>query len=118
MGSLWKVEILGTFEAKAQGRVVSRFRTKRVASLLAYLALHPKRVHTRDEVAELLWPGSDEATSRRNLRPTPPFTEAGAGAPHNSCWISPQSGAIPDQPEPGWNRDRHGRDETPVRGRR
>lgn len=68
MGSLWKVELLGTFEAKSRGRVVSRFRTRRVASLLAYLALHPKRVHTRDEIAELLWPGSDDVSSRRNLR--------------------------------------------------
>ncbi len=68
MTPLWKLEMLGTFEAKAQGRVVSRFRTRRVASLLAYLALNPKRVQTRDEIAELFWPGTDESTGRRNLR--------------------------------------------------
>lgn len=60
--------MLGTFEAKTRERAVSRFRTRRVAALLAYLALNPKRVHTRDEIAELLWPEADEATSRRNLR--------------------------------------------------
>lgn len=68
MNPIWKLEMLGTFEAKSQGRVVSRFRTRRVASLLAYLALHPKRVQTRDEISDLFWPGSDEAVGRRNLR--------------------------------------------------
>jgi predicted ATPase/DNA-binding SARP family transcriptional activator len=68
MGSILRVEMLGTFEAKARGGVISKFRTRRVAMLLAYLALHTKRVHTRDEIAELLWPDAEEATSRRNLR--------------------------------------------------
>ena len=68
MGSIWRVEMLGTFEAKARGSAISRFRTRRVAMLLAYLSLNTKRVHTRDEIAELLWPDADDATSRRNLR--------------------------------------------------
>lgn len=69
MPSVWRVEMLGGLQARAHGLTVSRFRTRRVAMLLAYLALHRDRFHSRDEVAELLWPDTDDPeASRRNLR--------------------------------------------------
>lgn len=60
--------MLGTFQARYADVTVSRFRTRRVATLLAYLSLYQKRSHFRDEVGELLWPDSELSVSRRNLR--------------------------------------------------
>ncbi len=68
MDSVWRVEVLGTFQATSRDTTVSKFRTRRVSSLLAFLALHPDRSFTRDELAEMLWPDSDPQVSRRNLR--------------------------------------------------
>jgi predicted ATPase/DNA-binding SARP family transcriptional activator len=68
MGPVWRVEMLGTFQAKSQDLTVSRFRTRRVAALLAFLSLHRNRLHFRDEIGEMLWPESDLQVSRRNLR--------------------------------------------------
>lgn len=87
MGSTWRLEMLGTLQAVAHGRTVSRFRTRRVAMLFAYLALHGNRAHAREEVADLLWPEADESAARRNLRQAvhslrqvlePPHVEAGS----------------------------------------
>jgi len=68
MGAVWRVEMLGTLRAAGPDQVVSRFRTKRVAILLSYLALHPQRIHSRDELGEMLWPESDLNVIRRNFR--------------------------------------------------
>jgi predicted ATPase/DNA-binding SARP family transcriptional activator len=65
---IWRVELLGTFKANRDQESISRFRTRRVASLLAYLASFRQRLHPRDEIAEMLWPDLDLAVSRRNLR--------------------------------------------------
>ncbi|MDR3690525.1 MAG: tetratricopeptide repeat protein [Fimbriimonas sp.] len=68
MQRVWRIELLGTLIANQDGHVVSRFRTRRVASLLAYLAYFPQRVHSRDELASMLWPDADIMVARRNLR--------------------------------------------------
>lgn len=68
MGPVWRVEMFGTLTAKSHDLTVSRFRTKRVAVLLAFLALHRNRQHLRDELGEMLWPESELQVSRRNLR--------------------------------------------------
>lgn len=68
MSAVWRVEMLGTFQARHPEMTVSRFRTRRVAILLAYLSLYQSRVHFRDEIGELLWPDSELSVSRRNLR--------------------------------------------------
>ncbi len=69
MPSVWRVEMLGGLQARAHGLTVSRFRTRRVAMLLAFLALHRDRFHSRDEITELLWPDADDPeAARRNLR--------------------------------------------------
>ncbi len=65
---MWRIELLGTLKANREGQSLVRFRTRRVASLLAYLAYFGQRVHSRDEVAAMLWPDADIAVSRRNLR--------------------------------------------------
>lgn len=60
--------MFGTLQARADQLVVTRFRTRRVGLLLAYLALMRHRVHHREEIAELLWPDQDPETTARNLR--------------------------------------------------
>jgi predicted ATPase len=52
------------------GRSVRTFTTKRVAALLAFLALWPERVHTRDALTEALWPEEDPEVTRPRLRQT------------------------------------------------
>src|SRR5262249_17844054 len=49
-------------------RVITRFRTRKVAALLAYLAYHAHRSHPREELIELFWPEGSPETSRRSLR--------------------------------------------------
>jgi predicted ATPase/DNA-binding SARP family transcriptional activator len=68
MTPLWRVDMLGTFRAEMDSVSIGRFRTRRVGLLLAYLAFYPKRMHHRDEIAEMLWPDQDPEVSRRNLR--------------------------------------------------
>lgn len=64
----WRVDMLGTCRLSNDSVAVTRFRTRRVALLLAHLALFRNRLHFRDEVAELLWPEQDEEVVRRNFR--------------------------------------------------
>jgi two-component SAPR family response regulator len=65
MGKL-SLKLLGPPEVRHGGRSV-RFRAREVVALLAYLAAEGGSRH-RDEIIELLWPGSDEAHGRALLR--------------------------------------------------
>jgi len=62
--------MLGTLQAEAEAGelVITRFRTRRVGLLLAYLAYYPDRSHSREELAEMLWPDCDPEFARQNLR--------------------------------------------------
>jgi DNA-binding SARP family transcriptional activator/tetratricopeptide (TPR) repeat protein len=44
-----------------------RFRTKKHLALLVYLAVESRRFHSRDNLAELLWPGARTAEARHSL---------------------------------------------------
>lgn len=103
MSSVWRVEMLGAFQARTHGQTVSRFRTRKVGALLAYLALYSKRVHTRDEIAALLWPDADEAESRRNFRQAlyslrkvlePPSLPTGSVLEVKQAWVSLNANAV------------------------
>ncbi|MCC7434194.1 MAG: winged helix-turn-helix domain-containing protein [Methanoregulaceae archaeon] len=63
----FRIEMFGGLAYLANDATVSRFRTKKTAALLAYLAYHPRTVHTREELVELLWPESDINLGRQNL---------------------------------------------------
>ncbi len=60
--------MLGPLAIQGDDLEITRFRTRRVALLLAYLGLFPSRNHFRDEVGDLLWPEADDEVLRRNLR--------------------------------------------------
>jgi predicted ATPase/DNA-binding SARP family transcriptional activator len=64
----WRIQMFGPLRLVGEGGVVTRFRTRRVALLLAQLALFRNREHYRDEVGDRLWPEVDDAVLRRNLR--------------------------------------------------
>src|SRR5262245_53131292 len=53
---IWRFTLLGSFRAQ-QGLIsTERFRTRKTAALLAYLAFYPHKAHHREELATLLWP--------------------------------------------------------------
>lgn len=63
----WNVELLGGLRLHAQGRTITRFRTQRAASLLAYLCFYPRQ-HARGTLADLFWPEAGIEAARANLR--------------------------------------------------
>src|SRR5439155_22891748 len=71
MREAWQVELLGALRVRRPDepdRAISRFPTQRTGLLLAYLAYHREQFHPRDYLAELLWPESEPASGRLNLR--------------------------------------------------
>ena len=68
MGGHWRVVLLGRVEARNGDMLLTRFSSQPTAALLARLALNPQRVHPREELAELLWPGAPAAVGRSRLR--------------------------------------------------
>jgi DNA-binding SARP family transcriptional activator len=63
----WRIELLGWLRAERAGVAVTRFRTQKVAALLARLALFGDRPHPREALVELLWPEADPSRGRNNL---------------------------------------------------
>ncbi|MEM7483414.1 MAG: BTAD domain-containing putative transcriptional regulator [Acidobacteriota bacterium] len=66
--STLEIRLLGGFQVFRDGTAVQRFESQKVRGLLAYLACHADRPHSRDRLAGLLWPELAQATARRNLR--------------------------------------------------
>ena len=64
----WRIELLGQLRATCGDRVITQFGSRKVAALLARLALFPKRAHGREELIDLLWPEADLDTGRNRLR--------------------------------------------------
>lgn len=64
----WRIELLGQVRAVSGDAVVTQFGSRKVAALLARLALFPRRVHSREELVDLLWPEADLDTGRNRLR--------------------------------------------------
>ena len=52
---------------RAGAAPIDRFRTQKTAALLAYLAYYPERAHRRDQLIELLWPGTPAEAGRNRL---------------------------------------------------
>ena len=68
MDAPWRIRLLGALRVEAGETTISRFATSRVAVLLARLAFYPQRAHSREELADLLWPEADLGAGRLNLR--------------------------------------------------
>src|SRR5579871_4633841 len=67
METLFRIQMLGRFAVWQGSREITRFRTQKTASLLAYLALYPDRSHSRQTLIELFWPENTPDAARANL---------------------------------------------------
>ena len=65
----FSIRLLGPFQATRDDQVV-HVPSAKVRALLAFLAAEPDRPHTREALAEMLWPGRPEGAARANLRHT------------------------------------------------
>src|SRR6266700_7407665 len=63
---MWSIQLLGGLSAHSPQRQVTRFRTQKAASLLAYLAFHPAP-QPREMLLDLLWPEAEPEVGRHNL---------------------------------------------------
>ena len=62
------LSLLGPFQVMLDGQPVTGFRSNKVRSLLAYLAVEADRPHRREVLAGLLWPDWPDRDALRNLR--------------------------------------------------
>src|SRR5215468_620593 len=62
--------LLGPFEVRLGTVPVAPFAYAKVQALLAYLAAEGDRSHSRETLAELLWPALPDQMARNNLRQT------------------------------------------------
>src|SRR5688500_17831161 len=62
------LSVLGGFQARLEAGPPLTFRTKKAQALLAYLLLHPRRVHRRESLAALFWGEMTDARARGSLR--------------------------------------------------
>ncbi|GIV17018.1 MAG: hypothetical protein KatS3mg022_2453 [Armatimonadota bacterium] len=65
---LCRVELFGGLRVVTPQQVITHFRTRKTASLLAYLAANPHQIHPRETLIDLLWEDSDVDTGRTSLR--------------------------------------------------
>lgn len=63
----WHFELLGGLRARRTDQLVTRFQTRKTASLLAYLAYHSQRPSPRELLTEILWPECEPAAGRHRL---------------------------------------------------
>jgi DNA-binding SARP family transcriptional activator len=62
------VRLLGKFEATYNGQKLDNLDSAKVQELLSYLLLRPRRAHSREALASLLWGDATTAQSRKYLR--------------------------------------------------
>ena len=61
------VGLLGPFEVKIDGELVTKFEYAKVRALLAYLVMESHRPQTRATLATLLWPDQPDRAARSSL---------------------------------------------------
>ena len=62
------LSLLGGFHARLDSGPALTFRTKKAQALLAYLVLHPGRVHRRESLAAVFWGEMPDQQARGSLR--------------------------------------------------
>lgn len=66
-GACMRMFLLGTFQLQANGRVVTRWPSRKSRMLLAYLAAERNRLVPKDVLIELFWPDFSLARGSNNL---------------------------------------------------
>jgi predicted ATPase len=64
------IALLGGVRVRVDAEQTDHFPRRKVAALLAVLALRPRQVHSREEVAGALWPDAPGEEARHSLRQT------------------------------------------------
>jgi len=62
-----RIELFGGFGVRVNGKLITRFRTRKTASLLAYLAYHLNRLHPREMLVEMFWRDNKPKQGRNSL---------------------------------------------------
>ncbi len=62
------ISLIGKFKITCRNETVNGLSTRRLRTLLAYLALHKETEISRQRIAFLFWPDSTEGQARTNLR--------------------------------------------------
>ena len=65
----YRVRLLGTLQVEVAQKPI-RISGSKAQSLFAFLLLHPKISHTREYLADLLWPDVSPGRVRRNFSDT------------------------------------------------
>jgi len=76
----FSIRLLGPFQATRDDQAV-HVPSAKARALLACLAAEPDRPHTREALAEMLWPGRPEGAARANLRHTLAVLRKALGPP-------------------------------------
>lgn len=99
MPGFCRIEMLGGLKVHVAGRTIDRFQTRKTGALLAYLALYSNRTHSREVLAEILWPDGDPTAARNRLNQAvsslrrqvhPPGVQPDSvlGSDHYKLWIN------------------------------
>lgn len=68
MQEIGRIEMLGWLRVYLREREITRFQTAKTGALLAYLAYHPQRTHSREFLIDLLWPDAELVLGRNRLK--------------------------------------------------
>jgi DNA-binding SARP family transcriptional activator len=64
------IRLFGQLQVQQDDQVLDGWNSRKGQELLAYLLLHRERTHTRQALADLLWPESSTEQSMKYLRHT------------------------------------------------
>src|SRR5436305_12514624 len=90
----WRIELFCGLKVRQGERVLTRFETRKIDTLLACLALRLRQPHRREVLAEQLWPEEDWLATRNRLRQALSSLRhdlAPGGAPEGTVLISDRS---------------------------
>jgi predicted ATPase/DNA-binding SARP family transcriptional activator len=63
----WHIQLLGGLRLQQRDTTITRFKTQKIAGLLAYLAYHLRQAHPREVLIDLFWPESELEAGRGSL---------------------------------------------------
>ncbi|MBS1724920.1 MAG: hypothetical protein JSS66_18425 [Armatimonadetes bacterium] len=67
-GAVWQFDLFGGLQATRGDEAVTRFRTRKTASLAAFLAFHQGRPQNREVLIDMFWPEANLDAGRQSLR--------------------------------------------------
>src|SRR5436305_12358825 len=92
----WRIELFCGLKVRQGERVLTRFETRKIDTLLACLALRLRQPHRREVLAAQPWPEEDWLATRNRPRQAPPsvaHAREPGGAPARSVPVAAPSAA-------------------------